>query len=80
MCGLPLGGAQSHLIKDTPKDNSGYKIPFYCQNSSHKNTPNRLEEKDKSSSRVAGDSNHFRNATLKKGMLPENQRYKRTTV
>lgn len=29
---------------------------------------------DKSSSRVAGDSNHFRNATLKKGMLPENQR------
>lgn len=56
------------------KDNSSYKIQFYCQNSAHKTLQNDCKEKkywliDNSSSHITGDSNHIKAQTLKECFL-----------
>ena len=76
VCVWPLEGATVVMIptqKYTHKDNSSYKIQFYCQNSAHKTLQNDCKKKKKywliTVVLITGDSNHIKAQTLKECFL-----------
>ena len=77
VCVWPLEGATVVMIptqKYTHKDNSSYKIQFYCQNSAHKTLQNDCKKKKK----ILVDNSSSHNWRFKphqsanfKGMFPQ---------